>query len=59
MTYEYEVPVWFTIRASNNRAAEEKITIMLREMEEYEQIAPWNVDHAVRMPEPAPLTNTR
>lgn len=59
MTYEYEVPVWFTIRAKTQWDAEVKIARMLEEMEEYEQIAPWVVDKAVRMPEITPLTNTR
>jgi hypothetical protein len=59
MTYEYEVPVWFTIRSKDKAEAEEKIARMLEEMEEYEQIAPWVVDKAVRMPEITPLTNIR
>jgi hypothetical protein len=52
---EYEVPVWFRIRAENDHIAWAKICQIIWELEEYDQLPPYVVEDAVEIGVPAIL----
>lgn len=46
---EYEVPVWFRIRAENAEIAWAKIAKLIGELEEYDQLPDYVVEDAVEV----------
>lgn len=48
----YNVPVIFTIRATDRNAAEQKMNVIVRQCEEYDQLPEWYVGVATQDPTP-------
>lgn len=46
---EYEVPVWFRIRAETTQIAEAKIAKLMGELEEHDQLPDYVVEEAVEV----------